>query len=118
MWNIVTGHALPKYSLPMRAFSVTMEEFAEYASHWFWGSQVDDYVRVADHTIELLGSHNVNEPLPQETADAVIAFSEKVKEEAIAAGRYMCFPFRYEGEFRNYGPMLVCISGTVIFNAC
>ncbi|GLB44800.1 putative tryptophan halogenase [Lyophyllum shimeji] len=106
LWNIVTGHALPKYSLPMRAFGVTLDEFAEYAIHWFWGSQVDDYVRVADHTIRLLESHPVDEPLPQETADAVVAFSEKVKEEAVNAGRYMCFPFRYEGEFRNYGPRL------------
>jgi hypothetical protein len=37
----------------------------------------------------------------------VINFSEKVKDEALAAGKYQGFPFRYQGELRNYGPMLV-----------
>ncbi|KAE9389956.1 hypothetical protein BT96DRAFT_926206 [Gymnopus androsaceus JB14] len=49
---------------------------------------------------------NLNEPVPQHIVDGVINFSEKVKEEALAAGKYQGFPFRYEGELRNFGPML------------
>lgn len=42
LWTIVIGHALPKYSLPRSAFTVDMKNFAEYATHWLWGSQVWD----------------------------------------------------------------------------
>jgi hypothetical protein len=50
---------------------------------------------------------NLDEPVPQEIVDDVINFSEKVKDKALAAGKYQGFPFRYQGELRNYGPMLV-----------
>jgi hypothetical protein len=52
---------------------------------------------------------DLNKPVPQAIVDEVIAFSDKLKVEALAAGKYQGFPFRYEGEFRNYGPMLVTI---------
>lgn len=50
---------------------------------------------------------DLNEPVPQDIVDDVINFSDKVKAEALAAGKYQGFPFRYEGELRNHGPMLV-----------
>ncbi|KAJ7705671.1 hypothetical protein B0H16DRAFT_1482198, partial [Mycena metata] len=106
LWTIVIGHALPKWSLPRAAFTVDLPNFAEHAIHWLWGSQVDDWVKVAEHTTKKLMPLNLNEPVPQAIVDEVIAFSEKVKEEALAAGKYQGFPFRYEGELRNYGPML------------
>jgi hypothetical protein len=68
---------------------------------------VDDWVKVAEHTVKKLMPLNLDEPVPQEIVDDVINFSEKVKEEALAAGKYQGFPFRYQGELRNYGPMLV-----------
>ncbi|KAJ7179626.1 hypothetical protein C8R46DRAFT_1074311 [Mycena filopes] len=106
LWTIVIGHALPKWSLPRAAFTVDLPNFAEHAIHWLWGSQVDDWVKVAEHTTKKLMPLDLNKPVPQEIVDEVIAFSEKVKEEALAAGKYQGFPFRYEGELRNYGPML------------
>ncbi|KAJ3840244.1 hypothetical protein F5878DRAFT_659567 [Lentinula raphanica] len=106
LWTIVIGHALPKYSLPRAAFTVDMKNFAEYATHWLWGSQVDDWVKVAEYTKAKLMPLNLDEPVPQEIVDDVINFSEKVKDEALAAGKYQGFPFRYEGELRNFGPKL------------
>ncbi|KAJ7929085.1 hypothetical protein B0H13DRAFT_2543172 [Mycena leptocephala] len=90
LWTIVIGHALPRWSLPRAAFTIDLPNFPEYAIHWLWGSQVDDWVK----------------PVPQEIVNDVINFSEKVKDEALAAGKYQGFPFRYQGELRNYGPML------------
>jgi len=106
MWQITIGHALPGWSLPRRGFQVSVEEYADYAIHWLWGSQVDDYVKVATKAIEMLGSLPVDKPVPQDIVDELIAFSEATKEEALGKGRYMGFPFRYAGEFRFYGPRL------------
>ncbi|KAF5380789.1 hypothetical protein D9757_007138 [Collybiopsis confluens] len=106
LWTIVIGHALPKYSLPKTAFTIDLKNFPEYATHWLWGSQVDDWVKVAEYTVKKLMPLNLDEPVPQDIVDDVINFSEKVKDEALAAGKYQGFPFRYEGELRNFGPML------------
>ncbi|KAJ7725725.1 hypothetical protein B0H16DRAFT_1594082 [Mycena metata] len=106
LWTIVIGHALPKWGLPRTAFTVDLPSFAEFGRHWLWGSQTEDYVKVAEHTIKKLMPLDLNKPVPQAIVDEVIAFSDKLKVEALAAGKYQGFPFRYEGEFRNYGPML------------
>ncbi|KAJ7067900.1 hypothetical protein C8F01DRAFT_1116154 [Mycena amicta] len=108
LWTITLGHALPQFGLPRTAFTVDLKSFASYAIHWLWGSQVPDWVKVAEYSTAKLMPLDLNKPVPQETVDDLIAFSEKVKAEALAVGPgyLLGFPFRYEGEFRGYGPML------------
>jgi len=106
MWQIMIGHATPGWSLPRTGFTLGVEEYAEYATHWLWGSQVDDYIKVANKTIEMLDPLPLDKPVPQHIVDELIEFSEAAKEEVLAKGRYQGFPFRYDGEFRFYGPKL------------
>ncbi|KAF7313452.1 hypothetical protein HMN09_00501100 [Mycena chlorophos] len=108
LWTIMLGHALPQYGLPRTAFTVDLKPFASYAIRWLWGSQVPDWVKIADYTTAKLMPLDLNKPVPEEIVNDLIAFSESVKEQALAQGPgyILGFPFRYQGEFRNYGPML------------
>ncbi|KAJ7163842.1 hypothetical protein C8R43DRAFT_1122809 [Mycena crocata] len=120
LWTIVIGHALPKYSLPRSAFTVDLPNFPEYAIHWLWGSQVADWVKVAEHTTKKLIPLNLDEPVPQDIVDDVINFSEKVKEEALAAGNGMRrstggrIDFRASAENAGPGCLAAGTGGSVV----
>ncbi|KAE9392988.1 hypothetical protein BT96DRAFT_924348 [Gymnopus androsaceus JB14] len=96
MWTIVIGRDIPNYSLARTAFTVPLKKFPDHATRWLWGSQNIPRAK--------LMPLNLNEPVPQDIVDDVIKFSDKVKVEVLAAGKYQ--GFRYEGELRNHGPML------------
>ncbi|KAF5370950.1 hypothetical protein D9757_009882 [Collybiopsis confluens] len=106
MWTIVVGRDVPGHALARTAFSVDLKNYPDYSTHWLWGSQVDDWVRVAEYTKEKLMPLDLNKPVPQEVVDDIINFSEQLKEEVWAAGKYQGFPFRYQGELQNFGPNL------------
>ncbi|KIK51634.1 hypothetical protein GYMLUDRAFT_181223 [Collybiopsis luxurians FD-317 M1] len=106
MWTIVVGRDIPGHALARTAFSVDLKNYPDYAIDWLWGAQVDDWVKVAEYTKAKLMPLNLDESVPQEIVDDVINFSEKAKDEALAAGKYQGFPFRYQGELRNFGPNL------------
>ncbi|KAF8211669.1 hypothetical protein K438DRAFT_1958746 [Mycena galopus ATCC 62051] len=105
LWTVYIGHALAKLVISRTAFTLDLPGFSEYAINWLWGTQVDEWLKVAEHTTKKLMPLDLNEPVPQDVVDDVINFSEKTKQEALAAG-YRGFSFRHQGELRNYGPML------------
>lgn len=82
---------------------ITPDTFTYHCMNWAWGSKEPEYDIVAKKTLELLSPIPLDQRVPDAVVDEVIAFSEKIKADAMASGR---LPFRFAGLLRYFDGQL------------
>lgn len=98
MWQFFAGIGIPDWQLIRQAYRLNWDTYVPHNLNWVWGSQVPEYDLVARKTIELLDGPV--EDVPSEAViDELIAFSNKIKDQAVASNR---FNFRWDGLLRYY----------------
>ncbi|KAL1915193.1 uncharacterized protein VTP21DRAFT_7469 [Calcarisporiella thermophila] len=98
LWQFLAGIGIPGWQLIRQDYNLTFATYVDHSKNWAWGSQVPEYVTVAKKAIELLDGP-LYDPVPIETVNELIEFSNAVKREAVASNR---FNFRWNGLLRYY----------------
>lgn len=98
MWQFFGGIGIPGFQLIIKSWRLDYKTWRAFSLGWLWGSQLPEYDIVARKAIELLDGP-VDEVPSKETVDELIRFSNVIKDEAIAGGRYN---FRWNGLLRYF----------------
>ena len=98
MWQHLAGVGIPGWQLIRQAYRLTWDTYVGHSINWLWGAQVPEYEAVAKKAIELLDGP-IDDVPSEAVIDELIAFSDKIKDEAVASNN---FNFRWDGLLRYF----------------
>jgi hypothetical protein len=98
MWQHLAGVGIPGWQLIRQAYRLNWDTYLGHSINWLWGAQVPEYELVAKKAIELLSGPPDHVP-SKAAVDELIAYSDKIRDEAVASNR---FNFRWDGLLRNF----------------
>ncbi|KAI4169806.1 MAG: hypothetical protein LQ343_005455 [Gyalolechia ehrenbergii] len=99
IWQALIGVGTPGWQLIRQDYNLTIDNYVRYSINWAWGTWVPEYDAVAKKTIELMAPIPLEEPIPDAVVTEIIAYSNKLKKQAVDSNR---FNFRWDGLLRYY----------------